>query len=151
NNPARGAEPLVSPCGEGTIMSTPESQQSGMSPQHPTQAHTFNDLLDAYKREVLPSKAAVTQYNEQLFFQQWCQDLGPLPLAEITPARLRAWRDALATHYSAGSMRRHMAAMSRVFRFAVEELDWLDSNPMRKVRKPSEPMGRTRFLAEAER
>ncbi len=37
-----------------------------------------------------------------------------------------------------------------LFTIAVNEWGWLDDSPMRKVRKPTPPRGRVRFLSEDE-
>nr|WP_246341398.1 site-specific integrase [Simiduia aestuariiviva] len=44
-----------------------------------------------------------------------------------------------------------MAALSHAFTTAVNEWEWLEDNPLRKVRKPKEPRGRVRFLSDDER
>jgi integrase len=46
---------------------------------------------------------------------------------------------------------RYMAALSHAFTVAVNEWQWLEDSPMRKVKKPKEPRGRVRFLDEDER
>jgi integrase len=44
-----------------------------------------------------------------------------------------------------------MAALSHAFTVAMKEWHWVEDNPFRKVTKPREPKGRTRFLADEER
>jgi integrase len=44
-----------------------------------------------------------------------------------------------------------MALLSQAFTIAVQEWEWLDNNPMHKVRKPSLPQPRARFLSDRER
>ena len=44
-----------------------------------------------------------------------------------------------------------MSALSHAFTIAVNEWQWLDDTPMRKVKKPTEPRGRVRFLDDNER
>lgn len=44
-----------------------------------------------------------------------------------------------------------MAILSQAFTIAVQEWEWLDSNPMQKVKKPSLPQPRVRFLSDVER
>ena len=44
-----------------------------------------------------------------------------------------------------------MAALSSAYSMAVKEFGWIDTNPCSKVRKLSEPRGRTRFLTDDER
>jgi integrase len=44
-----------------------------------------------------------------------------------------------------------MAALSHCFTVAVNEWQWLEDSPTRKVKKPQEPRGRVRFLSDNER
>ncbi len=44
-----------------------------------------------------------------------------------------------------------MAALSHAFTIAVNEWQWLEDSPMRKVKKPKESRGRVRFLDDDER
>jgi integrase len=44
-----------------------------------------------------------------------------------------------------------MAALSHAFTIAVNEWQWMDDSPIRKVKKPTEPRGRARFLDDDER
>jgi len=44
-----------------------------------------------------------------------------------------------------------MSALSHAFSIAVNEWEWLDSNPMAKVKKPTLPRPRVRFLNDTER
>jgi integrase len=44
-----------------------------------------------------------------------------------------------------------MSALSHAFTIAVNEWQWIDDTPMRKVKKPTEPRGRVRFLDDDER
>ena len=45
----------------------------------------------------------------------------------------------------------YLAALSAVFSTAVKPLHWIEDSPMRRVEKPSESKGRTRFLNDDER
>jgi integrase len=46
---------------------------------------------------------------------------------------------------------RYLAALSHAFTIAVKEWGWAEDNPVGKVRKPQEPRGGVRFLADDER
>jgi integrase len=41
--------------------------------------------------------------------------------------------------------------LSHIFSIAVKEWEWIDDNPVRKVRKPKEAKGRDRYLSDDER
>jgi integrase len=68
------------------------------------------------------------------------------------------YRDELAsgetyrgTQRSPATVVRYMAALSHAFTIAVNDWQWLEDSPMRKVKKPKESRGRVRFLDEGER
>jgi integrase len=86
----------------------------------------------------------------------WRDQLGDRPLAALTPAVVTTWRETLArgdhgTPRAPATVNRYLAALSHVCTVAVREWEWLDSNPLQKVRKLREPRGRVRFLSDAER
>ncbi len=119
--------------------------------------HTLADLIDRYEQEVLalqPKNAPNTRRN----LGWWRGKLGAYTLDEVTPARIVECRNQLlATQtrrkrpMSPATVVRHMAALSHAFTIAVNEWQWLDDSPMRRVSKPKEPRGRERFLSDRER
>jgi len=138
--------------------------------------HTLGELIDRYKREVLPKKPkSAKDQGRQLNW--WTAVLGHKTLADVTPALLAEARDKLASGMlKDGSMTveatdpvtkklvrrpveprenatvvRYLAALSHAFSVAVREWDWLDTSPLRKVTKPKQPRGRVRFLSDEER
>lgn len=118
------------------------------------QKHTLGDLIARYIRDVLPTKPKARNQQQQL---EWFKaEIGDYTLADITPAKIVECRDKLLTEISdkTGKPRtpatvvRYMAALSHAFTIAVNEWGWLDDTPMRKVKKPTPPRGRVRFLSE---
>lgn len=97
----------------------------------------------------------------------WRAELGDLLLQDLTPSRLALARDKLLRSpsernkaaknrrenktKSPATVVRYMALFSQAFTIAVQEWEWLDNNPMHKVRKPSLPQPRARFLSDRER
>lgn len=115
-------------------------------------AHTLRDLLDAYRRDILPDKAPRTQYQQNLIFKRLLNKMGDKLLTDITPALLRAWRDQMReAGYKSGTIRYYLDTLSAALTAAVMDYEWLDTNPMRRVRKPPESPGRVRFLSHTER
>ncbi len=129
--------------------------------------HTLADAIDRYVREVLPQKAnaGAAQATQ---FEWWRQNLGKYLLSDVTPALVGEWRTKLANepmaprsrkpnpcpparHRSPATLVRYLAALSHLFTVAVREWGWMDDNPVRKVKKPREPLGRERFLDDDER
>ncbi len=111
---------------------------------------TLAELIDRYIRDVLPTKPkSMNAQGRQL--RWWRDELGYRSLAEITPSLLSETRDKLHEGRKPATVVRYMAALSHAFTVATNEWEWLNENPIRKVRKPKEPRGRVRFLDEDER
>jgi integrase len=112
--------------------------------------HTISDLLARYREDVFPQKRSSTVYNQVYHLQWWEARLGHYTLSEITPALIVEYRDKLARTRKNPTVRRYLAVLSHAFTVAVE-WQWINENPVSKVRKPKEPRGRVRFLTEDER
>jgi len=108
--------------------------------------HTLADLIDRYKKNVLPSKKDHKRQGAQ--YDWWKKQLGDYTLGDITPALLSEARDKLGETKAPATVVRYLSALSHAFTVAVNEWGWLEDNPLRKVRKPKEPRGRVRFLSD---
>jgi integrase len=112
--------------------------------------HTLADLIDRYIKDVLPSKPKqIKDQGHQLGW--WKERLGSRLLSDVTTALIVECRDSLSENRSPATVVRYMAALSHAFTIAVNEWQWLEDSPMRKVKKPRESRGRVRFLDEDER
>lgn len=119
--------------------------------------HTLAEMVDRYIKDVLPTKPK--QGAAQLpQLERWKAEIGSYTLSDITPALIVECRDKLSSEYtprgnqrSPATVVRYMAALSHAFTIAVNEWQWLEDSPMRKVKKPKEPRGRVRFLDDDER
>ena len=119
--------------------------------------HTLAELIDRYIQFELPKKGA-QKANQKSQLLWWKEQIGAHLLSNITPALIAECRDKLAnenTHQSErrspSTVNRYLAAISHVFTLAVDEWQWLEESPMRKVKKLKEPRGRVRFLSDEER
>lgn len=124
---------------------------------HEAKKHNMADLIERYIRDILPKKPKSLE-KQTMQLSWWKSHLGHVLLSDITPALIAEKRDELAsgitirhTKRSSATVARYMAVLSHAFTIAVQEWNWIDDNPMRKVSKPKEPQGRVRFLDEAER
>jgi len=113
-------------------------------------SYTINDLLTIYARDFLPMKAPTTQTQQRHLYHRLRADLGDIPVAALTPLRLRQWRDSLRKNYQPGTVRCYLNALGAILTVAVQELEWIDAHPLRKVRRPNNPPGRVRFLSKEE-
>ncbi|MGZ8927059.1 MAG: tyrosine-type recombinase/integrase [Methylobacter sp.] len=119
--------------------------------------HTFAEMVDRYIKDVLPTKPKQADKQKQQL-EWWKEQMGSYALADISPAMVVKYRDELAAgetrlggQRSPSTVVRYMAALSHAFTIAVNEWQWLEDSPMRKVKKPKESRGRVRFLDENER
>jgi integrase len=117
-----------------------------------TEPHTVADLFDRYAESVPTAQDRLPQLN------WWRKHLGSLDVSEVTPSLIASLREALAKgktpsgrKASPGTQVRYLACLSHAFTFAVDDLGWLASNPLSRVRRPKEPRGRVRFLDDLER
>ena len=112
--------------------------------------HTLSDLIERFLDH--PSLKDKTKLNYGPQLKWWVNQLGDSKLADITPDKISRSRDGLLKKgFQKSSTNRYVAALSSAYSMAVKEFGWIDINPCSKVRKLSEPRGRTRFLTDKER
>lgn len=125
-----------------TIAPFPRSGNSSPS----TQGHTVAELLEAYTRDYLPTKSPNTQYQETRILRWIAEDLGPIPLAQLSPLVLRSWFHSFRARLKPNSIRRYRNALSAALTAAVEDYAWIQKHPLRQVAKPPTPPDRERCL-----
>ena len=120
--------------------------------------HTLADLIDRYIKDVIPNKAVKLAGTQKQQLTWWRDKIGSHVLSDVTPALIVQCRDELSasinikgTQNSPATVVRYMAALSHAYSIAVNEWQWIDDSPLRKVKKPTESRGRVRFLDEDER
>ena len=120
--------------------------------------HTLADLVDRYIKDELPKKTTKLGSNQKAQLEWWKAEIGAYTLADINPSVVVQCRDKLLTEIgnrgkvrTPASVVRYMAALSHAFTIAVNDWQWLEDSPMRKVKKPKESRGRVRFLDDGER
>jgi integrase len=114
--------------------------------------HTLSELIDRYIQYELPQRKS----DHQKFAMQlnwWKKNIGAYYLSDTTPALLSEYRDILQNenNKSNATVNRYMAALSVVFSIAARDWEWIEQNPMIKVRKKKESSGRVRYLTDEER
>ncbi|WP_150428836.1 tyrosine-type recombinase/integrase [Dechloromonas sp. CZR5] len=114
----------------------------------PGERHTLRDALARYSEEVSPKKRGCLK--EQIRLKAFLAEPSlpvDLPIGEITPSHLAAWRDARLRVVQAGSVLRDFGLMSSVFEEARREWKWILVNPLSDVRRPRAPDHREIVIA----
>ena len=119
--------------------------------------HNVGEMIGRYKKSILPTKGS-HQPNQKIQLNYWKKRIGDYTLADCTPALIAECRDELLDEItqlkkkrSPATVNRYLAVLSHCFTIAMKEWGWIDDNPLRKVTKPKEPRGLTRFLSDDER
>lgn len=110
---------------------------------------TLADLVTRYMAEVTPSmKSAKADLIRLAALKR--NPLCKLSMAALTPARVAEFRDHRLKFVSSGTVIRELAYISSIINHARREWGISIDNPVRMVRKPPTPQGRSRILSEAE-
>jgi integrase len=119
--------------------------------------HTLADMVDRYIKDILPTKPKQAPAQRPQL-ERWKAEIGSYALADITPALIVQCRDKLSSEptprgeqRSPATVARYLAVLSHAFTIAINEWQWLEDSPVRKVKKPKESRGRVRFLDDNER
>jgi len=111
--------------------------------------HTFIDLVARYISDVLPDYSSKEQKERKSKLEWWAKSFGDYSLADITPSVIVERRNQLGR--SAATTDKYLKNLSHAFNKAVNEWEWLEENPVKKVSSPKLPQGRVRFLEDDER
>lgn len=107
---------------------------------------TLADLFEAYEPNL---RASSDRRNRVHQLRWWERELGDHHLVDLRAPAIKACWEKLAG--SAATRNRYLASLSAALAFAVRELEWIEENPVRRLRREKEPRGRVRFLDEEER
>ena len=113
---------------------------------------TVAEALARYLMEVSSAKSPTTQARETRMARMLSERLGRLPLEEVSPLELAAFRDARLKEASAAIVARDMALLTDLFDVAASR--WgvaLAGNPVGNVAPPAPVQGRGRRLKPGER
>jgi integrase len=101
---------------------------------------TLRDAMLRYGEEISPHKRG-SRWEEIRIDALLRNPAFPAdtPLADVTPEAMGVWRDARLRVVSAGSVLREIGLVSAVFQAARLEWRWVETNPLRSIRKPRSP------------
>lgn len=119
--------------------------------------HTLADLIDRYL--VWVEKRNPKRHKDiEPRLKWWKTQLGHCLLADLNKAiiaekleKLAATPTSIGKQRAAGTVNRAATILSHAITVAVNEWEWMQDHPMRRIRKMPEPRGRVRFLSDDER
>ena len=111
---------------------------------------TLRDALERYLQEVTPLKRG--QRWESVRIRKFMRlPFVDYKLHDVATPRLAEWRDEQLKTLKGSSVNREMNLLSSIFEQCRREWQWIDSNPVRDVRRPAQPKHRERLFSDAER
>jgi len=118
--------------------------------------HTLSDLIERYMRLHL-SKHPGRIKDQTTHLEWWKENYGKRILIDITPSLLADAKEELLngvtsrnTPRTNSTVNRYFSTLSKAFTLAVQEWQWINENPFRRVSKLKENGGRDRFLSREE-
>ena len=117
---------------------------------------TVADAIDRYERDVLDHRGGDSE-RRRAALAWWRDALGAYTLADLSPSLIAEHRDRLrgettrrGTPRAPATVNRYLAALSHLLTTATNEWEWLEHNPMAKVRRLTEPKGRVSYLTKTQ-
>lgn len=135
----RWARAVEAEMDRGTFASASEAQRT-----------TLGEIISRYMREVTPTMKSAREdliRLKALSRREICR----LSMANLSAAKVAAYRDERLQEVSPGTIIRELAYLSAIINHARREWDINTVNPLQLVRKPATPQGRTRLLTTQER
>jgi len=118
---------------------------------------TLKELIDRYLKDATTTKSRGLREVEQ-HLTVWKELLGDYALIAVKPDLIRKkWDEIAARETPKGgkktpaTLNRYLASLSVVFSYAYKNLEWIEVNPIEKIKKYQEPRGRVRYLSDDER
>lgn len=133
---------------------------------------TFASIVDEYLANFAPvrHRNKLARRAVECHLKWWREELGHHVMTDIKPADIARLRDRLLAspaydrygnarldgdgkpkRKSSSTVVRYLASLSVLYTTAVNEWGLVDNNPVLRVKRPSEPRGRMRFLDDSER
>lgn len=109
---------------------------------------TLSNLFDKYINEyTVVNKAERTIRQDRGFAKDMLEFFGDVPLTEITPSRISAYKAHMRSKgLSATTINHQRGFLSHVFKKAVREWEWVKENPVEKVSREKVRNARDRWL-----
>ena len=117
-------------------------EQSGIRP-----SKTLSDAITRYRPIVETHKGYQSELSRLNHLEK---ALGDYTLERLTSARLAEYRDKRLTEVAPVSVRRELIILSALFEVAANEWQWVATNPLKAVAKPSPGPARRRGITQEE-
>lgn len=139
--------PTATECNDWQIRKRLELQAEGAG--RAGDVHSLNEALRRYAREVSPKHKG--ERWEVVRIERMARELPiTLPLSQVKPDHVIAWRDARLRTVSAASVTRELNLLSSIFNSAIREWRWIKSNPVSEVSRPPAAPHRERIITRSE-
>lgn len=132
------ARALESEIDKGQFVNVSEAQRT-----------TLGDVIARYLAEVTPTMKGAAEDTIRLK-AMIRKPIARWSMANLSAARIAAFRDERLKEVSAGTVIRELAYLSAIINHARREWDINVPNPVQMVRKPQSPQARSRVLTEEE-
>ena len=111
---------------------------------------TFMNLAEKYLAECSAGKSPQSQERDRGIFKNHLNPFfGDMLVCDITPKHISRYKKK-REGASSDTIIKELGLMKAAFNVAIKEWEWLESNPVNKVRLGKASRGRVRFLAEGE-
>lgn len=121
------------------------------SPAPKQETHTFADALRRYAKDVSPTKRG---HRREILTIEAMLRYPHLPthvkMCEISPSHFADWRDARLKQVTPGTVLREISLLSGLLECAKCEWEWIDTNPIKNIRKPRMPDHREVVIAPSQ-
>ncbi|MCB1114176.1 MAG: site-specific integrase [Chlamydiia bacterium] len=119
--------------------------------------HTLSEAIDRYINEELPKKPKNAR-NVRQHLEWFRKELGDYSLSAIRPRLINEKIISLESGFtpkgkprSPTTVLRYLTSLSHLFTIAVKNWEWVNENPITKIKKPKANPGRQRYLSNEEK
>ncbi len=109
------------------------------------ETRTVRQLIEHYAETVMPKKRGGThEISQAMAFLRDFPDLADKKLSEVDTPDFGEWRDARLKKVSDATILCNLNWLRHAFKVAREEWKWMEANPLKGLRVPSNPAPRDR-------
>jgi len=115
------------------------------------ETRTLRKLIEHYAETVMPTKrGGAHEIRQAMAFLREFPDMADKKLSEIDTPDFALWRDARLKKVKDATVIRNLNWLRHAFKVAREEWKWMEANPLKGLRIPSNPAPRDRRVSPRE-